>query len=417
MLRSIAAAGLAALALPAIAGEAGDLARQHLYAGSLSEGLTALVPFDERYDQEGRFGIGLIRFVQGVEHLAQGLYRHGFAAPDTGPMGPAVIVPVPPNPKPEPLDYGKLRGLLAALVNDMDAAKEALLDAGELGDYVVPIDVMRIRIDVDGDGRSNEAETIGGVLASMFGAPVPPAGQPSENAPQGVVPDVTIGFDRADAIWLAGYSQVVAAQADFLLAHDFHELVDVAFHRLFPRAGLPMQDYIRSDATVLLDPNSDNAIADLIAAVHTLNFPVVEPARLKRVLSRLEAVTALSRRNWEAILAETDDDRELVPSPSQTPLVPDAQVTDETVEAWLATLDTADQILRGELLVPHWRFQKGFDLRAYFENATRFDLVLLISGYDALPFLKDGPVANAESFAAANRVFGDAIWGYAFWFN
>ena len=74
-------------------------------------------------------------------------------------------------------------------------------------------------------------------------------------------------------------------------------------------------------------------------------------------------------------------------------------------------------MLAGELLIPHWRFNKGFDLKAYFENATRTDLVMLITGYDALPFLKDGPIASPESFAEANRVFGDALIGYAFWFN
>ena len=135
------------------------------------------------------------------------------------------------------------------------------------------------------------------------------------------------------------------------------------------------------------------------------------------MLARLQDIISLSRRNWEAILAETDDDRELVPSPRQTPLMREAKVTEEAVAARHATLDTTEQILNSELLIPHWRFRKGFDLRAYFENATRTDLVLLITGYDALPFLKDGPVASADSFAEANRVFGDAIWGYAFWFN
>jgi hypothetical protein len=97
--------------------------------------------------------------------------------------------------------------------------------------------------------------------------------------------------------------------------------------------------------------------------------------------------------------------------------VPDGVVTDEVVAAWRETLDVAEQILNGELLVPHWRFRQGFDLRAYFETATRTDIVMLLTGYDALPFLKDGPVASAESFAAANRVFGNEFLGYVFWFN
>ncbi|HQZ13660.1 MAG TPA: hypothetical protein PK286_12325, partial [Devosia sp.] len=205
-------------------------------------------------------------------------------------------------------------------------------------------------------------------------------------------------------------------QADFLLAHDFETFFNVAFHRFFPKAGLPMQDY-GTGGTLVMDPSTDTAIADAVAAIHTINWPVAEPHRLAGVLKRLQKVTALSRANWDAILAETDDNRELVPSPRQTSIVPEGRVTDEVVAAWRETLDVADDVLAGKLLVPHWRFKQGFDLNAWFNGAQRFDLVMLIQGYDALPFLKDGPVASAESFAAANRVFGDQWMGYVFWFN
>jgi hypothetical protein len=209
---------------------------------------------------------------------------------------------------------------------------------------------------------------------------------------------------------------VFAAHGDFFLAHDFADLVNSAFQRLFPRAGLPMQDYV-SGGTLMMDPMSDAAMSDVIAAIHSLNMKVIEPERLAHVLVRLKSITTFSRQNWAAILAETDDNRELVPSPSQTAIVPEGVVTQEIVDAWMETLDTADRILSGQLLVPHWRFKQGFDLKSYFEHATRTDLVMLLTGYDALPFLKDGPVADAASFAAAIRVFGDNLLGYAFWFN
>ncbi|MFY8030879.1 MAG: hypothetical protein ACOVO5_03505, partial [Devosia sp.] len=225
-----------------------------------------------------------------------------------------------------------------------------------------------------------------------------------------------VGFDRADAIWLAGYANVVPAQADFLLAHDFSDFVNSSFHRLFPAAGLPMQDY-SNGGMLMLDPATDNAIADAITAIHTINWPVTDTARLKRVHARLGKIVALSRQNWDAILLETDDNRELLPSPRQTSLVPEGAVTDEMVAAWRATLDVADKILAGELLIPHWRFKQGFDLNAYFETATRTDFVMILSGYGALPYLRDGPIATADSFAEANRVFGDNLLGYAFWFN
>jgi hypothetical protein len=440
MLKRLAAAamlGVFVLPIPSQAGEAGDILREALYTGALDEGLNRLAPL-LKTDQEASFGTGFIYFVQGIEGLAQALYRHGLAAPETGPMGPPLLVPVEPNPNPEPLDYEKVRGILEPLVNAMDAASEELQLAGERGDYVVEIDILKIRIDANGDGTSEEGESIGQVIARAFGtdpsmvAPPPvtepapdkkgesdKAGKTATATPKPetpAVPQAVIGFDRADAIWLAGYSQVFAAQADFLLAHNFETTVNATFHRLFPKAGLPMQD-VAGGSMLMLDPQSDNAIADFVAAIHTINWPVVEPDRLKRVLTRFQSITELSRRNWEAILAETDDNHELVPNPQQVSLVPEGKVTDEVVAAWMETLDTADKILAGELLVPHWRFKQGFDLKAYFETATHFDLVMMLTGYDSRPFLKDGPVATADSFAAANRVFGDEFLGYVFWFN
>jgi hypothetical protein len=436
-----AATGLAALMLatPAPAGEAGDILREALYSGEYLDVLGELVPRAEAGDQEARFGVGFVRFVRGVESFAQMLYFHGLAAPETGPMGPALALPVPINPDPTPLDYNTVRGILEAVVFNFDVAGEDLIKAGE-GDYVVLIDPLKVRIDVNGDGASEDTETIGQVLSRAFGmtrpevTPVPvdpPAttvpgrggrGQGSRPAPSASTPpatldvDSTIGFDRADAVWLAGYGEVLAAQADFLLAHDFSMFVNSTFHRLFPKAGLPMQEYAEGGMLVL-DPATDTAIADAIAGIHTLNWPVVEPDRLKRALERAHRILDLSRQNWEAILAETDDQRELVPSPSQTSIVPEGRVTDEVVAAWMATLDTTEQILNGELLIPHWRFKQGFDLKAYFETATRTDLVMLLTGYDAIPYLKEGPIATAESFAEANRVFGENFLGYAFWFN
>ncbi|MBK8083744.1 MAG: hypothetical protein IPK28_07875 [Devosia sp.] len=125
MLKSVAAIVLvAALAAPAQAGEAGDVAREALYSGRLEQGLADLAPYHERLVQEGSFGIGLIRFVAALEHLAQAFYRHGFAAPDGGPVaGPQLDLPMPANPSPQPLGYPGYRDILSAFVDEMDAAR------------------------------------------------------------------------------------------------------------------------------------------------------------------------------------------------------------------------------------------------------------------------------------------------------
>jgi hypothetical protein len=428
--RLLVAAGLAAaLSTPAWAGQGADTLLRHLYGGTLAAGMAELEPLAAAGDGEARFGIGMLQMASGLEHMGQNLYRYGAAAPDT--LGFAVLfLPVPANPNPEHLTYDGFRSVLQQFVDDVDAARGSFLMAADVGEFTIPIDVLEIRIDLDGDGSGSEAERLGSLFpddAPITGRPLTPAGDGTAGgkprtkggpAPaQPVYTESTLGFDTADAVWLAGYSQVLAIQFDFLLAHDFSEMFNAVFHRFFPRAGLPMQDS-RSLGGLFLDAASDPVIADAIAAIHTLSWPVAEPERLAGLLERAHQVTALSRRNWDLIMAETDDFRELVPSPRQTSLIPEARVTDEIVAAWRETLDRVDDVLDGTLLIPHWRFAgQGVDLNAYLTSATRTDLVLMLTGSGMLPYLKTGPVADAEAFRAATRAFGEDWMNYAFWFN
>lgn len=409
---------LAALMLPgaAMASPFGAQLPEMLYAGEATGQRDAYGAACDEGHADACFGVGLIDVILAAEGLSQALYRHGATAPDMAAA--AMFLGVPggmaggsANPQPEPLAYEGLRTILEDFVAGLDQARQGFALAGEGDDYLVMIDPLLVRLDIDGDGRADEGETLAVLLGDMLDLP-----QARTKGDKTAKVDTRIGFDRADAYWFAGYTQVTASPFDFLLAHDFSEMFDAVGHRIFPRAGLPMQDYSRG-GTLMMDPETDTFIADVIAFLHTAHFPVVDPDRLRGVLARWEAVTAYSRQNWEAILAETDDNRELVPSPRQTSIVPGHEVTDAVVEAWMATLDTVDEILAGELLLPHWRFRQGFDLHAYFETASETDLVMLFTGQGALPFLRDGPIADADSFAEGNAVFGDNWPNFAIWFN
>ena len=408
----VAGIAVAALAAPVQAQSSADDLRDFLYEGRIAEGIEAFAGRQD--DAEAAFGLGFLTFAAGVEDLAAAFYRHGFDPQRGIATSPIFGMPAAPerSKEPEALAYGDFRTYLEDFVVTMDGAHELLLAASEDRAFAVELDIMQIRIDIDGDGVAGEMESIGAFLARASGMSRElGVGSELEGLP------TSFAFDAADAIWMAGYSQILAFNADFILAHDFGDFFVAIMHRLFPGAWLPMEAYAPA-GSLFMDRDSDALLADAIAAIHTLNWPVIDRERLLGARDRALAVLDLSRRNWEAILAETDDNREFIPSPYQTPVHEDMKITKAMVSAWHEALDSTGRVIRGELLLPHWRFSGvGFDLNLYFEEAERTDLVLLFTGLDALPFLREGEIASEEDFAATNAVFGDAIWGYALWFN
>lgn len=409
------------------AGEIGDELAQALSAGTVAEVAGRSAEACAAGVGDACLALGLNDLITAYETFAVGLYRHGAVTPNSPAMGMLLGMgmeapPAQTNADPEPLSYAQLRDILETFSKTLDAAAGHMQQAGEGSAFVIPIDPLRVRLDLNGDGETGEGETLAAVLASAGAAlelpdhDTPPPSSKTKSKGGGTPADATIGFDNADAIWFAGYANIAAVPVEMTLSHDFSAFFDAYLHRVFPKAGLPMGDYMRG-GTMMIDAESDAFIADMIAALHAADFPVIDEARFSGVLARLETITALSRRNWEMILAETDDNRELVPSPTQTSMMRDRPVTLEVVQAWRDTLDQLDRILGGELLLPHWRFSKGFNLKTYFETATRTDLVMLLTGHDALPFLADGPVASADDFAELNRVMGDDWPFFAIWFN
>src|SRR5262249_12257749 len=156
--------------------------------------------------------------------------------------------------------------------------------------------------------------------------------------------------------------------------------------------------------------------ADMLALVHTVNWPVVEPERMRSARTHLKTMLAMSRKSWALILAETDDDREWLPNPRQSHAAFGARVRQDQIDAWMTALDEMDAILDGRVLVPHWRFARGIDAKAFFETPRSFDLMMLVTGSGAVPFLRDGPISSRERWAEITRAFEENFFLYALWF-
>jgi hypothetical protein len=163
----------------------------------------------------------------------------------------------------------------------------------------------------------------------------------------------------------------------------------------------------------------DFDFADVVAVIHLINLPVVEPQRMQAALTHLEQVIALSRESWRDILAETDDEREWIPNPKQTGILPGVQITQPMVEGWQEVLDEVEAILQGKKLIPFWRGddQRGVNLRKVFTEPTTFDLVMWIQGTAAAPYLQEGPLSTPDTWQRFNQMFNGQFVGFAIWFN
>lgn len=435
MLPSYLKAGALALLVLLCAASVGRAASQtvaavqaELYAGRTAAAVAAA---EQRLaaqpgDDEARYALGAAQLLRAVERLGQGLYRHGLAGsgePGYAGLGvlPILRLPVPENPNPAPLTYELFRAILGAFAADL-ATAEATFAAIRSPDVALPLNIGLIRLDLNGDAAGSEDEALWRIFKQV--AELAWLDAAAADALQ-------TDFDASDVPWARGYCHLLMAIAELPLAHDWRTAFDATFHGIFPRAGLPTAalnerpDAIRQGRAGSAEPSLVGAegvpmfasVADLFAFVHLMHWPVVEPDRMGSVLAHLEAVPRLSRDNWRLILMETDDASEWIPSPKQSGVLPGMVVTDAQVEGWMLFLDEFEALLSGRKLLPHWRFEKGVNLRRMFLEPTTFDPVLLIQGAAALPYLEAGELTTAETWMGIVGLFGGDFFRYALWFN
>ena len=80
-------------------------------------------------------------------------------------------------------------------------------------------------------------------------------------------------------------------------------------------------------------------------------------------------------------------------------------------------MDLSAEVLEGKKLLPHPRFEKGINLKKFFETAKEVDFVFLITGHGLVPYLEEGEIADAKAWAAVTAPLGRDLPLFAFWFN
>ena len=408
----IALLAFACLVAPkALADESGVLTRQILESGRIAAGELASAARlgANPGDNEARFGLGMIRFARAIERYGQAQYRYGLRAPHNLSI-PFLRFPVPINPKPEELTYAKQRDALRTFLDDLASAEATLAPMTETKVKIV-LDLSAVAFDLRGDGKPDESEKLSAILAAL---------RMTEPDSVGKSEPFEVAFDNADALWLRGYCRLLSAAIEFLLGYDWHETFDEAGGLFYPRiAPPPFAGAIANPESGQDELFGDHAqIADTIAFVHEIRWPVAEPTHLQNAHADLKQVIALNRQTWKAILARTDDDRVWIPGPQQKHgVIVGMPVSQEQLDAWLKALDEFDAVLDGRKLLPHWRFMQGVNLRKVFFDPRPFDAVLWATGQAAVPYLEAGPMLSSEEWREWQRIFNGNFPGYAFWFN
>ena len=489
------------------------------YTGTFKRGIERLekISTADPDDTDAIFAKGTLQFFLSLANLQEGFYRHNVDMGSSNdrtlrdlrmllpiPSMPNTAAILPTNPTAQPMTYQALRKILATFVDDLIAAEATLKLVGDRPTKL-PFNPFKIAIDLNHDETISPGESLMGVMLN-FGSARGFRGSRQNGSRMKALRNTTIAFDTADASWLRGYSHLLMATANLMLAFDFEKSYDTIAHNYYgnsatkfgqqlererppARAQNLIQaelDELRIKIKEIAAPNKkysaqlkvlqkqlrvlkrtrENAeerklliearrtinkkkakfyternklrreqsrlknelsgrlprdqyaqIFDIVAYIHSLNWQVVDPARFKSVRTHLLQVSTINQTTWGLVRAETDNDHEWLPNPGQDSPFGARRLTDEIIDSWIKTMNLSAEVLNGELLLPHPRFSKGINLKTFFETAKEVDIVLLITGHGAIPYLEDGKIADMKAWEAVTGPLGSDLPIFAIWFN
>ncbi len=286
---------------------------EYAHGAGLVAGITDLksIASDQADNAEAQFGLGVLQFLAAIEGLQQDLYRYGAGNQQVtgrrrGLAGilPVFRVPVPPNPDPETVSYEKVRQILAVFVARLTEAEKTLSGVGD-APVKLPINLLKIRLDANGDGKTGVSETLGTILTAIQG-----------RGRTGLVADSLksdIAFDTADAKWLQAYSNVLMSIGNFFLSFDFRDSYDASFHAIFGNAATAFGKEIESERG---DPEAINDLLERIKKVRdeqSAIFPRDVSTKFYALQSKRRAIQRdkkLSADEKNAKLAKTESEYE-----------------------------------------------------------------------------------------------------------
>jgi hypothetical protein len=343
---------------------------------------------------EDLFALAGLRFLGGIEAALQLRWQTGVQA-DWSEL-PILRLPIPENPNAIPFTAADFTALIRNLDADMEAARAAL---AQLGDKPVtlPIRMADLWFDINANGTREPGEGIAEVTGMTLGG-----GRMFGVA----VEDPVITFDTADAAWLSAYTHFLSGFAATALAYD----PEPAIQRVLDSSKAIYALWGDTPPNNAMDMMFGRQVDRAAMVLHALsNTP--DKALAQDAYDHFLAMIQDNRRFWSLVALETDNTGEWVPNDRQVSGL-GLTMPPGTGERWQAVLADAEKLLKGELLIPHWRFgaEAGINLRKAFENPPPVDLITWIQGEGLLPYAEKGPQMSMQSWRDFEEfVQGDAM--------
>ena len=355
-----------------------------------TEAALVALPAPSATDQ---FALGGVRFLTAVETALQTRYRTGLSTTLTDLADiPVLRLPIPENLSPEPFNGAIIEDMFAQISTDMTGAITALATITDDADVGLTINTADIWFDINMSGSREAGEGLIEVTGMALNGGFEPASKP------------VIRFDTADAAWLSAYAHLLAGISDTVLAFGPAEAIDKVRNSIADLNAL-------NDAP---DPYGYEAefgnYVDLAAMFLGAIEGQPDVTRSRAAHAHFLSVIADNQTFWTRVAQEQDNAAEWIPNKLQTSALP-VSFPPDIGAAWRMVLADAEAMLKGELLLPHWRMGSGagIDLALLMQNPPPVDIIGMIQGADLLPYARTGRLISWESLARFDQmVQGDA---------
>ena len=363
---------------------------------------TGLAPTEARLaalpvpTNEDLFALAGLRFLGGIEAALQLRWQTGVQA-DWSEL-PILRLPIPENPNAIPFQAADFTALIKNLDADMETSREALAQLGDKP-FALPIRVADLWFDINANGSREPGEDLAEVTGMALGG----------GRMFGVqVQDPVITFDSADAAWLSAYTHFLSGFASTALAYD----PEPAIQRVLDSSEAIYALWGTTPPNNAMDMMFGRQVDRVAMILHALsNTP--DKALAQDAYGHFLSMITENRRFWTLVAIETDNSGEWVPNDKQVSGL-GLMMPPGTADRWQAVLADAEKLLKGEVLIPHWRFgaEAGINLKRAFDNPPPVDLITWIQGEGLLPYAEKGPQMSMQSW----RDFEDFVQGDAMLF-